>query len=1317
MNMDDRLNLKSGPEAKQKKKNTIFRMFLFPLITVMLLQGILALGTLIFKKTFRLIKDYSINIMSRTVEGRRVILENEMTQRWASVCEQRYDIHAQLESFLARRHITLDEMLMSEELCQEFQEEVFPGCLESLQNHLTSGIFLILTGKDRQAAGEYGGFFIRDYNPLSRAVNYTDIMLERGNKRLSRAFNIPLDTCWTTNFHMAGAAQRESERFFYEPWRAGEENPDADTEDLGYWSAPFILGEDPQDSHVMITYSVPLRHDGRVYGILGTEIELGYLYDFFPLTELDDGEQSGYMLAVEKQDGSYTALAGRGVLYNRIAAYDRNFDLGGTDDDRLYRVKDIEIGKQAIYAVKCPLRLYDNNAPYDDTNWVLIGLNMENTLFGMYRKLYLWMGTAILVGLVFGIVGIYLSVRHLTKPIQKLMDCISGGSAGLKDFQASNILEIDRLYDVVMELTCKQKETEGILLEEKERYRVAIESTSDIFFSYDVENQSVDIVNYPPLNGTWQCGRAEFMSIERVYCEDRPLIEQLLQELPNIVSVEVRLWYDKKGAYQWREIYGHTMCDHEGKRIMMVGAIRNIQEQKERELAQKEKKEKDSVTGLYTYAAGLERLEQCRKEQPQGAIAYLFLEKLQEMNETNGTVFGDMVLEQAGQGLLGRCKRLEESSGCRTVALRVDGDEVVIWMENISEKHAAGFVQELTEAIHTLFDKDILQLYVRAGIAVATGAEESMLLMRRAKLAQRLVKEDSPVNCLIYDELQEKDKNRLPKVHGKHVITNDYGKDVNLASLAVNLFGRGANFRAQMTLILRKIGSHYKASDVLTTIVRPDFHSNYLEYQWHREAAPVTELVSQYTEDEWKVFQGWLGPAQTLPFTAQDGQTAALRKFLNVSEGQCGVILPMYDSGNYMGNVCIVGVDPELLQNAEERRKLAELGGAIQSQLNQKQYDLASKAKSDFLSRMSHEIRTPMNGIMGMATIALQKEQSRERMLDCLNKIQDSSKYLLGLINDILDMSKIESGKMHLEPQNFDIQEMIGTIRELVLPQMEAKNIQYIQEVDLKHSWFVGDKLRISQVLVNLLGNASKFTPENGKVTLTVQERDSGEDHPLLCFAVQDNGVGIGEEDRKRVFRAFEQAVGADAVSKLKGTGLGLSISNRLVQMMGSSIKLESELGKGSIFSFEIPLEPGQNISEEGEEEVFSFEGRRVLVVEDNELNSEISRCLLEDSGFAVDCVYDGAQAVERIKTTEPGTYDLILMDIMMPVMDGLDATRAIRAMEREDCRQIPIVAMSANAFDDDMKKSVECGMNGHLSKPVEVEKLYKMLRDVLRSS
>ena len=226
---------------------------------------------------------------------------------------------------------------------------------------------------------------------------------------------------------------------------------------------------------------------------------------------------------------------------------------------------------------------------------------------------------------------------------------------------------------------------------------------------------------------------------------------------------------------------------------------------------------------------------------------------------------------------------------------------------------------------------------------------------------------------------------------------------------------------------------------------------------------------------------------------------------------------------------------------------------------------------------------------------------------------------------------------------------------------------------------------------------------------------DAGGENALVYFAVRDTGVGIAEEDRDRVFRSFEQASGTNP-AKQQGTGLGLSISSHLVHMMGSSIQLDSELGKGSTFSFSISLALGEGVEQEEQKRTVSFEGFRVLVVEDNELNAEIAQCLLEERGFQVDCVYDGAQAVERIRTTQPDSYDVILMDIMMPVMDGLDAARAIRAMDRMDCRTIPIIAMSANAFDDDLKKSVECGMDGHLSKPVDVDKLYETLDQVIRA-
>ena len=224
-----------------------------------------------------------------------------------------------------------------------------------------------------------------------------------------------------------------------------------------------------------------------------------------------------------------------------------------------------------------------------------------------------------------------------------------------------------------------------------------------------------------------------------------------------------------------------------------------------------------------------------------------------------------------------------------------------------------------------------------------------------------------------------------------------------------------------MMLMICKVGRFYKADDVLVSILREDFSSNYLDYQWHRNGIAVTENVRQYKQEERDVFFEWLEQKEVWYLTEEESHSEVLQCFLSTTEGQRGVVLPMYDNGDYMGNICILGVDPQLLENPEEYQNLAELGRVVQGQLTQQQHDIASKAKSDFLSRMSHEIRTPMNGIIGMTAIALQQEQSQERIMDCLQKIQSSSNYLLGLINDILDMSKIESGKMRLDPFNFNI--------------------------------------------------------------------------------------------------------------------------------------------------------------------------------------------------------------------------------------------------------------------------------------------------------
>ncbi|MCI8537999.1 MAG: response regulator [Oscillospiraceae bacterium] len=1299
--------------SQNRKKSTIFRMFLFPLITIMLLQSIITIGSLVVRQTTKTLEEYSANMMSRLVENRGVILQGDMNQRWSSIHEQEDRIDSILSQYLDSRGERLDGLLRSGEMKQELLKLLFPECLDILQNNTTTGVFLILTDPDALGAEEFDGFFIRDSDPDTNPANYTDLLLERGSKELSRAWNIPLDTNWTTRFHMDGRGESPSDSYFYEPWQAGADYPDADIADLGYWSLPFCLEKGQADPHEMITYSLPLRHEGQTYGVLGVEISSRSLYDYFPVAELNESQQAGYLLAVRMADGSYAPLVGKGILYDLIRAMDGGFHLKETDYQELCRVQGAQLNGQGIYAVVRPLKLYSNHVPYDNTEWVLLGLDTEEDLFGMSRQLYLWMVIAVLIGLGFGVLGIYLAVRHLTKPVQRLMGCISKGRAGLQDYKLSNILEVDALYDVVVGLTEQQRKAENILLEEKERYKVALESSRDIFFSYDLHSQMLDIVNHPTMSGQWRCPMTEtgFINPKLIYEADREEAAEALFRDPDTMYAEFRLRWQMASEFSWVALSGKAVYDTDGQRWKLVGSIRNIQEQKEREEEQRRRNAMDGVTGLYVFSAGLKRVMDGRTDQPEGVMACLYLDQLRQATEKSGIVFGDMILEELGGLIRERCLAFTEASGHRIEALRLNRDEFVLWLEGCTPDQAAAFLQSLLKEAEARFQ--VFHVQPCAGLAQGDRNHNTELLIRMARLARGFVRPGAEEQAVFYESIPERNLMVLPPLQEHESSSLGYGEDVSLVSVALNLFGKGEDFPAQMMLMIRKIGRYYQASGVLVSLLRADFNSNYLNYQWSRSGEPITKSVKKYREEEKQEFFRWLGREEVRYFSPEDSRQEILPCFLNVSPGQQGILLPMYDSGSYMGNICILDIPESRLENPEEYQNLAELGQVIQGQLNQQQHDIASKAKSEFLSRMSHEIRTPMNGIIGMTAIALQKEQSQERVMDCLQKIQSSSNYLLGLINDILDMSKIESGKMKLEPMDFDLNEMLDTVRELIMPQVTAKRIEFEQEITLTHRWFMADKMRISQVLINLLGNAVKFTPEEGRITLSVQETDGAGDAPVVCFTVRDNGIGIAKEEQERVFRSFEQA-GANP-SKQQGTGLGLSISNRLVQMMGSSIQLDSVPGKGSTFSFSIPLTLGKHVEAKASVEELSFDGYRILVVEDNELNAEIAQCLLEERNFEVECVYDGAQAVERIRTTEPGTYDVILMDIMMPVMDGLEATRVIRSMEREDCHSIPIIAMSANAFDDDLKKSVECGMNGHLSKPVEVDRLYQVLDEALR--
>lgn len=378
--------------------------------------------------------------------------------------------------------------------------------------------------------------------------------------------------------------------------------------------------------------------------------------------------------------------------------------------------------------------------------------------------------------------------------------------------------------------------------------------------------------------------------------------------------------------------------------------------------------------------------------------------------------------------------------------------------------------------------------------------------------------------------------------------------------------------------------------------------------------------------------------------------------------------------------------------------------------------DEASKAKSEFLANMSHDIRTPMNGIIGMTQLALQDGVGEEAMRSYLKKISISSGFLLTLINDILDMSKIESGMIELHPKAYSMKELRRYLESVILPLSGEKQIDFRIDVDEKIT-VLADQQRFNQILFNLLSNAVKYTDEKGTVTLTIKgvPKDSGMIH--LTMRVEDNGMGMSPEFQKQMFKSFTQE--SRKAMGMSGTGLGLAIVKRLVDLMNGTIHVESGIGKGSIFVIEmdVPAAKGPCEKELAADAAGDPTGQSacILLCEDNAINQEIMMGILEFLGLTTELAVNGKEGVEAFQSRKPGYYSAILMDCRMPVMDGYQATRAIRALERPDAARIPIIALTADAFEEDRKRCLEAGMDDFLAKPVEIKVLKEMLGKYMR--
>ena len=1295
-----------------KKKKSLWNIFLIPILIIVFVQGAVPFLTLIFSGIRSNMENAVIGLDSHTVENRKVVLENDMIEQWSSVYKESDSLSSALTKVLSDHQMDMQGFMGSGKVQEEYLETVFYDMVEVLQYNSTSGIFLVLGNDgDTDSEGEYKGFWVRDSDPQTKTASRTDLLMERGSKVLSQNMSISLDTSWHTDFRFQGNGKRDADDFFYQPYITAENYVDSRTsmKNLGYWSKPFILEDFYKDNHKMITYSAPLVYDKTVYGVLGIEVGVNDLTKFFQVKDLDSDLNAGFALVVDHGNGNYEGIAGEGALYDAVSRDGSDFVLEEPVQENLRLVQGAAIGKQQIYGLVSNLELYSRNVPYEDTQWALCGFVTEDSVYGLISDVYERILGAILGSALMAVILVYFLVQYATEPVYHLVESVRGGVKGIHGFQESGIQELDELHKVIENLTDIQMQTENQLLEEKERYRIAVESSQDAFFTYKCKEKLLEIVNSKGNDGVWDCGKhPEFLDNDSIHPADKAKLVNAVKSSDGVLDVDFRLQH-ANGEFQWVNLSGSITFDENKERSRVVGCIHNVHQHKLLEQAQKRKQIYDSITSFYRLGSGLEVVETLCRDDPEGVLVLLEIQQFSKIDERYGLIFGDIILEQFA-GLL--AKRFQEDGLNGGIYIRAGADQMLVWLPVCTTGPVVRSVQRLEKDFGALTDEKYLSLSLKCGIA-ATGSRNSLSeALEQTKTALTAARHGKQ-EIMFYEELSTVEKACAVDVAFAEVASLERLKEMTLSSIALNLFDRDGDTSVVLDILALKLQEKYHLTDIVITHFNGEYMVNNLLYCWKTwEKKDGWDGMVHCSEKQYQHFVETQEMQQLLTSGESIWKEPLIQPF---ASGRNDIVFHMTDNGQYSGSIVFRDIDQDVLEKKEECKCLEEISAIIQNRLNLERHDLSAKAKSDFLARMSHEIRTPMNGIIGMTEIALKDGQTEERRIDCLRKIEYSSEYLLGLINDILDMSKIESGKMRLIEEKCNLMEMIQGLRPLLEAKLNENNIQYIADIQLKNHWFMADSLRLNQVLVNLLGNALKYSRPDGHVWLTVRETEEEKGFSNLYFQVRDDGIGIAPEKQQLIFRQFEQADNSENARK-QGTGLGLAISRRIVRMMDSDIKLESEPGKGSSFSFSVKFQPvsGEKTTVTSRPEEISFPGKRILVVEDNELNMEIICTILENYGIKTEQAVNGKEAVRRMEESVPGYYDMIFMDIMMPEMDGLEATRTIRNLDREDCKKIPIYAMSANAFDEDVKRSLASGMNGHLSKPVNLQVLEKTLQKVL---
>ena len=764
----------------------------------------------------------------------------------------------------------------------------------------------------------------------------------------------------------------------------------------------------------------------------------------------------------------------------------------------------------------------------------------------------------------------------------------------------------------------------------------------------------------------------------------------------------------------WRRITLSVLrYDSTGKPGYVVGITEDITKEKEMEIALRKARTQDPLTGLYTREAGIalvkERLEHKRADQVCG-LMLLDMDNFQKINDVSGSVFADVLLQETADVL--RRETKDED-----ILIRLGGDEFMVFVENCTKAEAVVQGKAIAERIRGLFPDMEGESGISAsiGMCVTSVVEDYSGLYRCAESTLQYLKKNGKGRAACYLDTSNELGSWLTSLYPDELLINSVGSsnlsaDEELTTFALELLGKARNISDAMNLLLVRIGKRMKLDRVCISEVNHEYRNVSCIYQWADKAVGYHETEPFYLSRE--------DLEHILSVYSADG-TSTEKLIFHQHMMPSVLHAAFWNEGTYAGAFCWEKKEEGYEWTDEEKRLIKELARIISSFTMKARADAVSQAKTDFLSRMSHEIRTPMNAIMGMTAIAKTVLEDKEKMAECLHKIETANTYLLQLINDILDMSRIESGKVELNIQRNDLHEIINSLKILIEPQAEAKGIIFSTEVSCEEKRpIMADDLRLNQILINILGNAVKFTPVKGRVELNCNCYARKGSISKCRIVVKDNGIGMSAAFIDKLYEPFEQE-NAEVMPIYEGSGLGMTIVKSLVKMMKGKIEVKSKKGLGTEFTVYLDFERIDEFrlkQDVNRGKMTSIKGMRILLVEDHPLNAEIAIKILEKQGCAVDHAKDGAEGVAFFQQSERNQYEAILMDIRMPRMDGLQAAAAIRQLEREDAEKVPIIAMTANAYSEDREKSTAAGMDYHLTKPIVPQSLYAVLSEVRKN-